>query len=82
MLAWMRRPSPIATRSVSRLSSTSTRSAACRATSVPRPPMATPMSARRSAGASLTPSPVIATTAPCACQASTMSTFCSGRVRA
>ena len=34
-----------------------------------RAPMATPMSARRSAGASLTPSPVIATTSPAACRA-------------
>src|SRR4051794_824425 len=42
----MRRPSPIACAMVARLSSTSTRSAACRATSVP-PPMATPMSAQR-----------------------------------
>ena len=40
--------------------------AASRATSVPERPIATPMSARRSAGASLTPSPVIAITCPCA----------------
>ena len=59
-------------------SSASTRSAACRATSVPLSPIATPRSARRRAGASLTPSPVMATTSPRACQASTMSTFCSG----
>ena len=38
--------------------------AASRATSVPERPIATPMSARRSAGASLTPSPVMATTWP------------------
>ena len=37
---------------------------ASRATSVPTLPMATPMSARFSAGASLTPSPVIATISP------------------
>ena len=42
-------------------SSVSTIAAASRATSVPRPPIAMPMSAARSAGASLTPSPVIAT---------------------
>ena len=45
-------------------SSARTRSAAWRATSVPRLPIATPMSARRSAGPSFTPSPVIATTSP------------------
>ena len=42
---------------------------ASRATSVPRPPMAMPMSARLRLGASLTPSPVIATTSPRACSA-------------
>ena len=41
---------------------------ASRATSVPERPIAMPMSARRSAGASLTPSPVIATTWPSAAQ--------------
>jgi hypothetical protein len=44
----------------------STMSAAPFATAVPEP-MATPMSARASAGASFTPSPVIATTWPCVC---------------
>ena len=44
-------------------SSARTMSAASLLTSVPVIPIATPMSARRSAGASLTPSPVIATTA-------------------
>jgi hypothetical protein len=43
-------------------SSSSTRSAASRATSVPDRPIATPMLAWCSAGASFTPSPVIATT--------------------
>ena len=47
---------------VAKLSSVRTIVAASRATSVPDRPIATPMSARRSAGASLTPSPVIATT--------------------
>ena len=46
---------------VAKLSSSSTRLAASRATSVPLLPIATPMSARASAGASFTPSPVIAT---------------------
>ena len=44
--------------------------------------MATPMSARRSAGASLTPSPVIATTSPRARSASAMRSFASGELRA
>ncbi len=47
-------------------------SAASLLTSVPAIPMATPMSARRRAGASLTPSPVIATTAPRPRHASTI----------
>ena len=42
-----------------KLSSAITMSAASRATSVPPLPMATPMAASRSAGASFTPSPVI-----------------------
>ena len=40
------------------------------------------MSARRSAGASLTPSPVIATVSPCARSASAIRSFASGEVRA
>ena len=48
---------------VAKLSSASTMSAACLATAVPDP-MAIPMSARLRAGASLTPSPVMATTCP------------------
>ena len=56
-----------------KLSSVRTRSAASRATSVPPRPMATPRSARRKAGASLTPSPVMATTCPPARRASTIS---------
>ena len=51
------------------------------ATSVPDP-MATPMSAFLSAGASFTPSPVIATISPLACNASTMRNLCSGDTRA
>ena len=53
-----------------------------RATSVPERPMATPMSALRSAGASLTPSPVIATTCPSARRASAIRSLASGDVRA
>ena len=55
---------------------------ASRATSVPVMPIATPMSARRSAGASLTPSPVMATIWPCACSAVTIRSLCSGETRA
>ncbi len=63
-------------------SSTSTSEADSRATSVPRPPMATPTCAARSAGASFTPSPVIATMSPRAFSACTMRSFCSGAMRA
>ena len=45
-------------------------------------PMAMPMCASRSAGASLTPSPVIATTAPRAFQSRTMRSLSSGVARA
>ena len=45
-------------------------------------PIATPMSACLSAGASFTPSPVIATTWPQACSACTRRSFCSGATRA
>ena len=44
-------------------------------------PMATPMSASLSASASLTPSPVIATTCPLRCSACTSVRFCSGETR-
>ena len=50
------------------------------ATSVPLP-MATPMSAALMAGASLTPSPVIATTSPFFLSVSASSTLCSGATR-
>jgi hypothetical protein len=81
MFAKIRRPSSTAETTVDRSSSRSTRSAACRATSVPPRPAATPMSAQRSAGASLTPSPIIATTSPRPCRDWTISTFCSARTR-
>jgi hypothetical protein len=62
MLSPIRRPSPIAATIVLKSSSVRTTSAASRAASVPLRPMATPTSARRSAGVSLIPSPVTATT--------------------
>ena len=49
---------------------------------MPRPPIATPISAAFSDGASFTPSPVMATTAPVAFNALTMRSFCSGMMRA
>ncbi len=82
MLSKMRRPSRTASTMVAKLSSRSTRLDASRATSVPPLPIATPMSARLSAGASLTPSPVIATNSPRRCSASTMRIFCAGSTRA
>ncbi len=57
-------------------------SAASLATSVPVRPMATPMSAFLSAGASLTPSPVTATTCPSSLSAVTTRSLCSGATRA
>ena len=78
----MRRPSRIAPRIVAKLSSASTISAASFVASVPLMPIAMPTLARVSAGASFTPSPVIATTSPCACSARTMRILCSGLVRA
>ncbi len=67
---------------VAKLSSVRTRSEASRAASVPRPPMATPMSAALRAGASFTPSPVIATSSPWAWSAATSRSLCSGLARA
>ena len=64
MFAKIARPSSTAATMVAKLSSASTMSAASLETSVPVIPMATPMSAVFNAGASLTPSPVIATVAP------------------
>jgi hypothetical protein len=72
----------MATTMVAKLSSVSTMVAASLATSVPERPMATPMSARRRAGASLTPSPVIATVWPSARSASAMRSLDSGEARA
>jgi hypothetical protein len=81
MLSKATRPSSTASTMWAKLSSSNTMSAAERATSVPTTPMATPMSARRSAGASFTPSPVMATTSPQAWSAWAMRSFCSGATR-
>ena len=64
MLSPIRRPSATAATIVAKSSSVSTIADASRAASVPAAPIATPTSARRSAGASFTPSPVTATTSP------------------
>ena len=63
---------------VEKLSSVRTITAASLVTSVPVIPIAIPMSAFFSAGASLTPSPVIATMCPCLLSTSTSRTLCSG----
>ena len=62
ILAYIPRPSRTASTIVAKLSSVRVISAAPFATSVPVMPIAQPMSAALSAGASFTPSPVIATT--------------------
>ena len=67
---------------VAKLSSVSTMAAASLDTSLPVIPMATPISACLSAGASLTPSPVIATIFPLSCHARTILILCSGDTRA
>lgn len=61
VLLYIALPSATALTMVAKLSSASTMLLACLATAVPEP-MAMPMSALLRAGASLTPSPVIATT--------------------
>ena len=75
------RPCSTAVIIVLKLLSSRTISAVSCATSVPLP-RATPMSADLSAGASFTPSPVIATTSPLLCQASTILDLCDGETRA
>lgn len=82
MLDQIPRPSSMADTMVEKLSSVRMRSAAPLATSVPERPIAQPMSAAFRAGASFTPSPVIATTQPRFCQAFTMRILCSGDTRA
>ena len=82
MLPKMVRPSSMAATIVAKSSSCSTMSDASLETSVPVIPMATPMSADFRAGASLTPSPVMAQMWPRACSASTIRSLCSGATRA
>ena len=82
MLSKITLPSRAALTIVSKRSSRSTMSEASRATSVPRKPIATPMSALTKAGASLTPSPIIATTAPSRWNSSISASLSSGLTRA
>ena len=78
----MRRPSSTAPTIVAKLSSVRTMSATFFVTSVPVMPMPTPMSALLMDGASLTPSPVIATMSPRFLNAFTICTLCAGDTRA
>mmetsp|Transcript_1209 Transcript_1209/g.4791 ORF Transcript_1209/g.4791 Transcript_1209/m.4791 type:complete len:272 (-) Transcript_1209:2861-3676(-) len=80
-LALIARPSPIALTMVAKLSSARTMSDASLATSVPVMPIARPTSASLSAGASFTPSPVMATTLPLLFSRRTMSCLCFGSAR-
>jgi hypothetical protein len=82
MLSNVTRPSSTAAVIETKLSSARTISEASLATSVPLSPMAMPISAALRAGASLTPSPVTATTSPFACRARTMRSLSSGETRA
>ena len=75
------RPSSTARTMEEKSSPPSTMSAAFLVTSVPDP-IATPMSAAFTEGASLTPSPVMATTSPAPCSAFTMVSLCPGLTRA
>ena len=76
------RPSSMALTIVLKLSSARTMFAASFATSVPVMPIAIPMSARLSAGASFTPSPVTATISPNSFIASAIFSLCCGLTRA
>ena len=67
---------------VAKLSSVRTIAAASLATSLPVTPIATPISACFNAGASFTPSPVIATIFPFSCHARTIRILCSGETLA
>ena len=73
----VRRASAIASAAARRSPETSVMSEASIATSVPVP-IASPRSACASAGASLIPSPTIATTSPCSCRRRISATFSSG----
>ena len=82
MFSKMTRPWRTAETIVAKLSSPRIMFEASLVTSVPVTPMAMPMSAVFSAGASLTPSPVIATTLPWACRAVTICSLFCGATRA
>jgi hypothetical protein len=82
MFAKIARPSSTAATMEAKLSSARIMSATAFATSVPVIPIAMPMSADFRAGASLTPSPVMATTAPWRCSAFTIRSLRSGLTRA
>ncbi|MPN06509.1 hypothetical protein SDC9_153765 [bioreactor metagenome] len=81
-LSKMRRPMRTAPTIEAKLSSSNTSDEASRATSVPFSPMAIPMFAALSAGASFTPSPVMATISLFRFRAFTNISFCSGITRA
>ena len=82
MFAKILLPSLTAETIVAKLSSRTIISADSLLTSVPVIPIATPISAFFSAGASFIPSPVIATTFPFFCNALTILNLCSGFTRA
>ena len=81
IVASVRRERRIASAAARRSPETRVRSEASIATSVPVP-IARPRSAWASAGASLTPSPAIATTRPSACRRSTTAALSEGRTSA
>mmetsp|Transcript_43095 Transcript_43095/g.100409 ORF Transcript_43095/g.100409 Transcript_43095/m.100409 type:complete len:247 (-) Transcript_43095:69-809(-) len=78
----IRRPSSTAKTIVEKLSSMRTKSLAFCVTAVPAMPIATPTSALFRAGASLTPSPVMATTCPADMREATIATLSDGHARA
>ena len=77
MLRIVARESSIAVATSTGSECMSTTSADEMATSVPAP-MAMPTSARASAGASLIPSPTMATVRPASCSSRTLASFCAG----
>ena len=77
----MPRPSSTALTIEAKLSSVMTMSEASLVTSVPVIPIAMPISASLMAGASLTPSPVMATISPAAFHARTIFNLCSADTR-
>ncbi len=82
MLLYMTLPSSIAAIMVAKLSSSSTIDEASLVTSVPASPIAMPISASLTAGASLTPSPVMATMFPALLRALTIISLCFGETLA